>query len=167
MATDTPARTMITRVRVFGIPKPQPRPRAFAKKMGNYYVARVYEAGTAEAWKSDIVRDARPQKPASPIEGPLRVSIDFLLPRPKRLLRQRDPDGPIYCESKPDRDNLEKAVLDAFKTDGWFRDDCQVVCGEVRKFYHGKGEAPGACIAIEPLSCVKDDESTVAQVALI
>jgi Holliday junction resolvase RusA-like endonuclease len=133
--------------------------------MGNVYVARVYEAGTAEAWKSDVIRTARPQRPASPIEGPLRVSIDFLLPRPKRLMRQRDPDGPIYCESKPDRDNLEKAVLDAFKTDGWFRDDCQVVAGEVRKFYHAKAEAPGAYISIEHIGCVQEGEASQQQAA--
>jgi Holliday junction resolvase RusA-like endonuclease len=153
----------ILAVRVFGIPKPQPRLRAFAKKMGNVYVARVYEAGTAEAWKSDVIRTARPQRPASPIEGPLRVSIDFLLPRPKRLMRQRDPDGPIYCESKPDRDNLEKAVLDAFKTDGWFRDDCQVVSGEVRKFYHAKAEAPGACVVIETWDSIVPQQAVQGQ----
>lgn len=46
------------------------------------------------------------------------------------------------------RDNLEKAVLDAMTTDGWWRDDRQVVAGEVRKFYHARGEVPGAMIAM-------------------
>ena len=33
---------------VEGDPKPQPRPRAFARKIGNKFMARVYDAGTAE-----------------------------------------------------------------------------------------------------------------------
>lgn len=137
--------------RVFGIPKGQPRPRTFARKMGNRHVARVFDPGTADAWKADVVLSAREHRPDEPLEGPVRVAIDFYLRRPKRLMRKRDPDGTIWCTSKPDRDNLDKAVLDALTADGWFRDDCQVVAGEVRKFYHGKAEAPGAMITVEPI----------------
>lgn len=39
---------------IHGDPKPQPRPRAFARRMGAKFVARVYDAGTAEGWKSQI-----------------------------------------------------------------------------------------------------------------
>ncbi len=139
---------MIT-FRVYGIPKPQPRPRAFARKVGGKAVARVFDAGTAEAWKGDVVRDGRPHRPAAPLEGPLAVWIDFLVPRPKRLMRKKDPDGRIWCPSVCDRDNLEKAVADALTADGWWHDDRQVVAGEVRKMYHAKGERPGAVLAIE------------------
>lgn len=142
----------MTAFRVNGTPKPQPRPRAFARKIGGKHVARVFEAGTAEAWKSDVVRDARPHRPEAPLEGPVSVAIDFLMPRPKRLMRKKDPDGRIPAPAKPDRDNLEKAVLDALTTDGWWRDDAQVVAGEVRKLYHAKDEAPGAELVIQPAS---------------
>ena len=136
---------------VRGIPKAQPRPRAFARKIGGTFVARVYEAGTAEAWKSDVIVAARPLRPSSPIQGPVRVSLVVLHPRPKRLMRAKDPDGPLFCTSKPDRDNLDKAVLDALKTDGWFLDDAQVVDGRIRKGYHSKTGAPGAWITILPI----------------
>src|SRR4029077_12784124 len=50
----------IFRFVVIGDPKGQPRPRAFAKKIGiNTYVARVYDAASAEAWKSAIALSAR------------------------------------------------------------------------------------------------------------
>jgi len=39
----------------------------------------------------------------------------------------------------------------AMTTDGWWRDDAQVVAGEVRKFYHAKGDVPGAEIGVRQL----------------
>lgn len=45
----------------------QPRPRAFARRMGDgKFVARVFESGTAEGWKSLIAAEAA----KTPISGP-------------------------------------------------------------------------------------------------
>jgi len=43
-----------------------------------------------------------------PLDGPLRVIVRFYLPRPKRLMRRKDPSGPIPHTSRPDIDNLWK-----------------------------------------------------------
>lgn len=134
-----------------GIPKAQPRPRAFAKKFGDKYQARVYDAKTAEGWKSQIAIAARTSIPTSPIDGPIRVDIDFIFPRPQRLMRKADVDGEIFHESKPDRDNLEKAVLDCLTTLAFWHDDGQVCDGRVRKLYQAKGGFTGARIRIEPI----------------
>ena len=135
--------------RVDGSPKAQPRPRAFARKLGNgQTVVRAYEAGTAENWKSRIADGSRPFLPVSPLEGPIRVDLDLLLPRPKRLFRKKDPAGELPHDKKPDRDNCEKAVLDAMTELGWWRDDAQVCAGEVRKLYHAKDGRPGARIRV-------------------
>jgi Holliday junction resolvase RusA-like endonuclease len=135
---------------VHGDPKAQPRPRAFARKFANGAIAaRMYDAGTAEGWKGLIALAARPHKPAAPIEGPIRVDVDFFFARPQRLLRRRDPEEPIPHDSKPDRDNLDKAVLDALTQLGFWRDDAQVCAGEVRKFYVSKTGSPHAKIRIE------------------
>lgn len=133
---------------VRGLPKAQPRARAVRR--GAH--AGVYDPGTAAEWKSLVVAAARPQRPAQPLEGALCVSIDFLLPRPQKLMRKRDPEGELWCTAKPDRDNLEKAVLDALKQDGWFLDDALVCDGRVRKFYHSKSGIPGARVTIERIS---------------
>ena len=131
-----------------GVPKAQPRPRAFARKMGNKFVARVFDAGTAEGWKGEIALAARPHCPREPLAGPLYVDIDFLFPRPQRLLSKKSPEGEIPHTSKPDRDNCEKAVLDAMTTLGFWVDDGQVCGGEVRKLYAKKGAASGARIRV-------------------
>jgi len=132
------------RFAVRGLPKAQPRPKAF--KRGAH--AGVYDPGTAGEWKALVADAARAHRPDVPLEGPLSLSIDFLLPRPKGLMRKKDPHHEIPHTSKPDRDNLEKAVLDALTQDGWWRDDAQVCAGEVRKLYHAKDGVPGARITI-------------------
>lgn len=135
--------------RVDGIPKAQPRPRAFARKMGGKFVARMFDAGTAEAWKSSIAHAAEPHKPSVPMDGAIAVDLAFFLPRPKRLMRAKDSPAAIACTSKPDCDNLAKAVLDALTATGWWHDDAQVFVLTVRKMFHGKMGRPGAEVHIQ------------------
>lgn len=65
---------------VQGVPKGQPRPRAFAFK-GK---ARVFDPGTAEGWKSAIAEAARPHLPREPLAGPVALEVAFSFPRPKK-----------------------------------------------------------------------------------
>lgn len=127
-----------------GDPRPQPRPRAFAR--GG--VARVYDPGTAEAWKSTVACAAARYRPESPAVGCVAVELHFYFRRPKRLMRKRDPDGPMPHGSKPDADNAAKAVLDALTAIGFWGDDAQVARLHVAKHYCAKGCAPGASVRI-------------------
>lgn len=127
-----------------GKPKGQPRPRAFVR--GKH--AAVYDASTAEGWKSLIAMAAKGYIPPTPIDGPVRLDALFWMPRPKRLMRKNDPAGPVVHASKPDRDNLDKAVLDCLTAIGMFADDAQVCSGTIEKFYHTKDGKPGALITI-------------------
>lgn len=115
-----------------GEPKGQPRPRAFAF----HGKARVFDPGTAEHWKSQIALAAK-QKLKTPFAGPVRLDLTFYFPRPKKHYK-RDvlrPDAPGYQTTKPDADNLAKAVMDALTTLGAWKDDTQVAELIVRKFY--------------------------------
>jgi Holliday junction resolvase RusA-like endonuclease len=129
---------------VHGEPKGQPRPRAFAR--GGK--ARVYDPGTAEAWKGDIALAARPFLPTEPIDSPIKVAVSFYFPRPARLLRKKDPDGLIPHTAKPDSDNAAKAVLDALTTIGMWRDDALVSSLIAEKHYAARGQVAGALIQV-------------------
>lgn len=136
-----------------GEPRGQPRPRAFARKMGNKFVARVFDAGTAEAWKGCIAAEAAQHKPAAPISGPVRLRIAFYLARPRghyiagKPERGLKADAPCWHTGKPDSDNLAKAVMDALTQCGWYwLDDAQVVILTVAKNYADSGT--GAWIEI-------------------
>lgn len=133
---------------VDGDPKGQPRARAFAR--GGH--ARVYDPGTAEGWKSQVALAFRGLIPSSPLDGPLAVHLGFIFSRPKNHYRANGTlkeSAPRYHTSKPDIDNLEKAVLDAMKQIGMFRDDAQVCKVQKSKRYVGYlEEGPGCWIEV-------------------
>lgn len=141
---------------VSGDPKPQPRPRAFARRFGEKYQARVYNPATAEGWKNQIAEAARHFIPFKlPLfDGPVSVGIEFVFRRPKAHFRSNGmlkPGVPHWFSRKPDRDNLEKAVLDALTVLGFWGDDGQVCAGPVSKRYARLGELPGAHVTIAPI----------------
>lgn len=116
-----------------GLPKAQPRPRAFARA-GH---ARVYDPGTAEGWKGAVALALRPWA-GKRVGGPVRLSLLFSFLRPAShrtgagVLRK---GAPVEHVSKPDADNLVKAVLDACTGIGIWRDDTQVVSLTAQKRY--------------------------------
>lgn len=120
-----------------GEPKAQPRPKAFARKMGNKFVARVYTPGSAENWKS-CVAEAAKLHIQEMIVHPVSVVMVFVMPRPKAHYK---PDGTLKASApnwhaiKPDGDNLYKGTIDALKTLGVISDDSIVVHHEVDKIY--------------------------------
>jgi Holliday junction resolvase RusA-like endonuclease len=136
---------------VDGAPKAQPRVKAFARKIGASYVARVFTPGTAEEWKSLVATAAKSETPPQPLEGPVSVQIDFYMPRPKSLYRKSDPESIVWCGSKPDADNLAKAVIDAMTQLGWWRDDAAIARLLVTKSYTAKHGTPGARVKVEAL----------------
>lgn len=74
--------------------------------------------------------------------SPLRLSVQFVFPRPKRLNRKRDPDYRLPMVGTPDVDNLLKAVLDALSSVVW-EDDRQVYqVSDLSKWYAARGETP-------------------------
>ncbi len=134
--------------RVRGTPKGQPRPRAFARKVGDKFTARVYDAGTAEGWKSEIAITARKHLPDKPWDAPIMLTISYYLARPKSHFNKAGikPSAPVRPTGKPDLDNLDKAVMDAMTTLGFWRDDSLVVHKASSKHYEHDGA--GAEIAI-------------------
>lgn len=76
-----------------------------------------------------------------PLQGPLCVNLTFYFPRPKGHLRtngELKPNAPKWHTTKPDRDNSDKAVLDALTNLGIWGDDKQVCDGRIRKLYAEK-----------------------------
>lgn len=125
------------------MPRPSHRPlmrngQVVMSKKG-FPVTQTYTAKKdhpARQFKSDI--RAAAQAEVMPYhEGPVKVSWTAYLPRPKALCRKKDPDGPVPHHKRPDRDNLDKTILDALKG-VIYKDDSQVFSGEIKKFYHGK-----------------------------
>lgn len=157
---------------IAGTPHGRPRPRGRAvQTRGGKWIAQMYQPkGTsgrgkdAKSWaRANIwfraIKEASFQKmPREPWDGPVRLTIDVYFERPQRLLRKKDPAGPIRHTDAPDRDNLDKAIMDALKEAGLFKDDGQVCDGPVRKWYVAKGCAPGVIIIAERISELAPEE---------
>jgi Holliday junction resolvase RusA-like endonuclease len=133
-----------------GIPKGQPRPKAFSR--GGR--ASVYDPSTAEGWKSQVAMAAKEYLPEKPLTGPLRMELYFYFPRPKGHFRTgkranelRD-NAPVFHVSKPDSDNLAKAVMDAMTQLGFWMDDSQVARLLIQKEYSTHIYAAGCRIKL-------------------
>jgi len=87
------------------------------------------------------------------LEGAIQCDMSFVLLRPKghygtgKRKRTLKPSAPMHPTKRPDRGKLARAVEDALTGVIW-RDDAQVVCGDIVKRY---GEQPGVHISIKEL----------------
>ena len=141
---------------VQGEPKGQPRPRAFARKMGNVHVARFYDSDVADAWKRQValaIAHAVNSSKWALTEAPVAVELRFAMPRPKSHFGAKGlkPSAPAYHAAKPDVDNLAKLLLDRItRSERIWRDDSQVVSLIVHKFY-AVGAEQGCSVSISTL----------------
>jgi Holliday junction resolvase RusA-like endonuclease len=138
---------------VTGEPKGQPRPRAFARKMGAVHVARFYDSDVADEWKRAVqivVLDASIVHKWPLTLGPVAISMCFSLPRPKSHFGAKGlkASAPVHHSGKPDADNLAKLVMDQITKSGkvW-RDDSQVVSLTAHKVW-ASGNESGCSVLI-------------------
>lgn len=99
----------------------------------------VIETGHSHAhpksvrWEAKLAELASDAFPPGIIDEPCIVDVLAVFPRPARLLKACYTDGLIWCGNLADRDNVDKAVLDAFKP--FWRDDNRVSLGAILKCY--------------------------------
>jgi len=85
-----------------------------------------------------------------PLEGPLRLTGTFVLPRPKSAPKRR-----IWPHVGKDLDKLARALLDGLTQCGAWEDDSQVVQLDVEKRYTGQDPAmplPGTRFTVEVIA---------------
>lgn len=133
-----------------GVPAPKGSAKTiFNKKLGRNMTFQT-NAPKQKEW-ADGVRAAYTMANGNMEDGPKRISLRFLMPRPKYHYDSRGAIRPKYLNAphtvKPDMDKLIRTVFDAL--DGLCYDGDQKVCrmGEVSKEYAFGN--PGAVIVIE------------------
>lgn len=143
---------MQTTFSVRGIPVAKGSMTAGKTADGRVYVRDQKRPKLIE-WQRDIAMAAREAIGAfPPLQGPVRVSATFMLPRPKAHYRANGElrlDAPVYCITKPDEDKLRRALLDALTQAAVFKDDSQVCDGRTSKLY--ANGAPGAVVTVESI----------------
>jgi Holliday junction resolvase RusA-like endonuclease len=107
------------------------KPRATPVRRGNRTI--MFKTATPGGFEDELALVANVHRPAEPLSGPVEVSwmACFAWPKPWPVKR-RMVGGPHI--TKPDRDNVDKAILDVLTQCGYWADDCQVCQGTTSKF---------------------------------
>lgn len=127
---------------VIGTPRPKSRPR--------FVNGRVVTTtkDTERLWRAAVERAAREAVANSGLSAPIftgavRTTMRFTFsPRASQRLV-----GSPHTQ-RPDKENLEKLVLDAMERAGVYRNDSQVAAGPVEKVW---GERPGVSVLVEEI----------------
>ncbi len=137
-------------LRIATVPIAQPRQRTTIRttRDGKIFTGNYTPANhPVRQFKADV-RAAVSRVLSAPLEGPVALRVVFVLPRPKRLIWKRREMPRVPHTSRPDLDNLVKALKDSLNGLAW-RDDSQVVELSASKCYASGNELPGVEIAIE------------------
>lgn len=146
-------------IRVPAVPVAQPRPRA---TMGHGGRARVHEVSTIKnsdgsrkphpiaAFKATVRMAAQQAYNGPPLTGPLCCDVVAVFPRTAGQTWKRRPMPRLRHEKKPDRDNLDKAIMDSLTGILWI-DDCQVCDGRILKWIASGDEQPHVVITVSQI----------------
>jgi len=136
---------------VEGEPKAQPRTKAYRR--GPYI--GFYNPKSADDWKLKIYEEAKNYIFENPIDEPIRCDITFFMPIRSGDNKKKNKGKIIPHCKKPDKDNLEKAVLDTLSRSKMWRDDALIYSGNIKKVYDFIDYKIGCLIEIETF----DDEN--------
>jgi Holliday junction resolvase RusA-like endonuclease len=115
----------VVEVEIPGEPPCATHHRKIARRTKGKRVILVYTPELADAkehYATALLLSGR--RPATPLDGPLRMDVAFVFQHPTRT------DG---YDEPPDRDNLVKTFTDALARAGFIANDCRVCAGEVEK----------------------------------
>lgn len=135
------------------IAQPRQRHRIIASKgklVSNYTPTK----SPVNVFKASVQYSASiAMKSMSPLEGPLRLRVLFVMPRPLAMMKKKSPNYRAWHAKKPDIDNLEKSLKDALTKIAWF-DDAQVCEVFKQKVIASGVESPHVVVSIEQIEVV-------------
>jgi Holliday junction resolvase RusA-like endonuclease len=130
-----------------------PIPGAATRILEKFFIAggkpRFFKKANVAAAENDLVSllaAYRPEDCSRFQTGPLAVKIELYFPYRKSERKEYvNSLSCVPCDTRPDLDNLSKMILDAMTRCGYWRDDGQVACLTISKWWHG---TPGISISI-------------------
>lgn len=126
--------------RVKGIPAPQGSKKAYRR---GYRCVLVETSKKLPAWREACLKEFRKGAEAyglEPIDAPVCVRVEFLMPRPKKPTNTYPYVG--------DLDKLQRGVGDALEQSGVVKNDSRIVEWQATKCYADEGEEPGAIVEV-------------------
>lgn len=130
-----------TEAKVDVAPYPSPRPRARVIPRKPRPIPQIYMPKAYGAWKEGVMKslDEQLDGPRLTYEGPVSVTCEFVIQRPKKTVRVAPP---------ADIDNYAKSLLDALTEWGIWNDDVQVVELNATKRWTDGDEQPHLTLSV-------------------
>lgn len=147
------------RFHVPAVPVAMPRPRAMMQG-GHIHIHNPTHRQTADGrrvsngvaeFKASVRQAFEAVASTPPIDGPVRLTLTFVMPRPKGMYWKSKPMPRLRHVARPDLDNLEKGVKDALKGLAW-HDDSQVCEVAKTKWIAAGDERPHVVIEIAAIA---------------
>ena len=133
---------------------PQPKRRVRAANRGGRVV--TYKDRSTKLFERSVALYLRQYAPLQPLEGPVKFRIDFIHPRPRRLLQRTKGGQPVapglhYKPTTPDLSNLCKAIEDAAQVAGIIHNDSQIAELHAFDYYSERDGDPRIRLSISIL----------------
>jgi Holliday junction resolvase RusA-like endonuclease len=130
------------------LPVAQPRPTVSTQ--GGFARAYTKAESPVHAFKAAVAMAAHGAYQGAPLTGPLWLEIECVFKRPKGKIWKTKPMPRERHWKRPDRDNVEKAVMDSLGGILW-NDDAQVCDGPITKWIASGDEQPHVLLTLKQL----------------
>lgn len=144
--------TPVVEITIPGEPHAQARPRARVIEAKGRNFVQMYEPAESRNWKAmahEHMQHAFGVR--HPLAGAVELTVIAYFTCPRSKWRKREPRPAQWHTSKPDGDNVLKAVKDAAKGVLWL-DDSQVAIATIRKIVAAQGEGPRIVLQVRELA---------------
>jgi Holliday junction resolvase RusA-like endonuclease len=132
-----------------GVPIAKPRAKGFYNK-NTGRMHHYYKNDKTLSSFEQLIKIKAEELFIKPLAGPICLSVQFLMPRPKVMIWKTKEMPRVPCAKRPDADNLIKTIEDSLNNIAYF-DDAQIAELHVWKNYHSGDEGPKTIIRIEEL----------------
>jgi len=121
--------------------------RIMKKKNGQQFVGK-FATSKSKHTQSELTMLIKEFAPPQPLIGPLKLKVRWVYPY-RKAEPKKNRDMPIYCNTRPDCDNLVKGIKDIMTRLGFYLDDGQIAHLDFMKLW---SDDYGIFITVEELT---------------
>lgn len=121
--------------------------RIIKTKSGNSFPGR-YDKGNSKQAKRLLASELIKFSPPEPMQGPVKLTVKWVYPF-RKSEKKTNLHSPMYCDTRPDCDNLVKGLKDIMTDLKFYNDDGQIAHLDFCKAWHSNY---GIYITLEKLN---------------
>lgn len=119
--------------------------RIMKRRDGTQFVGKFAKSKGKQV-QGELMTLLREHVPQTSFDGPIKLAVQWRYPWRKSETRKNKAKGWMYCDTRPDVDNLLKMFQDCLTRLGFWTDDSQVASLAFEKMW---SDTPGISVEIE------------------